>query len=62
MRKSYGFRAYRLLELAVYRSLGKLPEPEAAHDFFDEPLFLPPLTKYSQNFCGTEMLLQRMKT
>ena len=27
MRKSYGFRTYRVLELALYRSLGKLPEP-----------------------------------
>jgi transposase len=34
MRKSYGFRTYRVLELALYRSLGKLPEPESAHDFF----------------------------
>jgi transposase len=28
MRKSYGFRRYRVLELALYHSLGKLPEPE----------------------------------
>ncbi|HXS95046.1 MAG TPA: transposase [Candidatus Limnocylindrales bacterium] len=28
MRKSYGFRAYRALELAVYHSLGNLPGPE----------------------------------
>ncbi len=34
MRKSYGFRTYRVLELAVYHSLGKLPEPESTHDFF----------------------------
>jgi len=34
MRKSYGFRAYRVLELALYHSLGKLPEPESTHDFF----------------------------
>ena len=34
MRKSYGFRAYRVLELAPYHSLGKLPEPESTHDFF----------------------------
>jgi hypothetical protein len=33
MRKSYGFRAYRVLELALYHSLGKLPEPESIHDF-----------------------------
>jgi hypothetical protein len=29
MRKSYGFRTYRVLELALYHSLGKLPEPES---------------------------------
>ena len=34
MRKSYGFRTYRFLELALYHSLGKLPEPESAHNFF----------------------------
>ena len=27
MRKSYGFRTYRVLELALYHSLGRLPEP-----------------------------------
>src|SRR2546423_931312 len=34
MRRSYGFRTYRVLELALYHSLGKLPEPESTHDFF----------------------------
>ena len=34
MRKSYGFRTYRVLEPALYHSLGKLPEPESTHDFF----------------------------
>ena len=34
MRKSYGFRTYRVLELALYHSLGKLPEPDSTHDFF----------------------------
>src|SRR6202040_447472 len=34
MRKSYGFRTFRCLELALYHSLGKLPEPEPTHDFF----------------------------
>jgi len=34
MRKSYGFRTFRTLELALYHSLGKLPEPECTHDFF----------------------------
>jgi len=34
MRKSYGFRTFRVLELALYHSLGKLPEPNSTHDFF----------------------------
>jgi len=34
MRKSYGFRTFRILELALYHSLGKLPEPDLTHEFF----------------------------
>ena len=34
MRKSYGFRTFPVLELALCHSLGKLPEPEATHEFF----------------------------
>ena len=34
MRRSYGFRTFRILELALYHSLGKLPEPECTHEFF----------------------------
>jgi len=34
IRKSYGFRTFRTLELALYHSLGKLPEPESTHEFF----------------------------
>jgi transposase len=34
MRKSYGFRTFRPLELALYHSLGKLPEPESTDEFF----------------------------
>ena len=34
MRRSYGFRTFRVLELALYHSLGKLPEPESPHEFF----------------------------
>jgi len=29
-----GFRTFRVSELALYHSLGKLPEPESTHDFF----------------------------
>jgi transposase len=38
MRKSYGFRAFRVFELASYHTLGKLPEPESTHDFSDAAL------------------------
>jgi transposase len=34
MRKSYGFRTFHVLELALYHSLAKLPEPKLTHDFF----------------------------
>jgi transposase len=34
MRRSYGFRTFRVLELALYHSLGKLPEPKLTHEFF----------------------------
>ncbi len=32
-RKAYGFRTYRCLEIALYHTLGQLPEPEATHRF-----------------------------
>ena len=34
MRKSYGFREYKSIEMALYHSLGKLPEPPITHRFF----------------------------
>ena len=34
LRRSYGFRTFRVLELALYHTLGKLPEPELTHEFF----------------------------
>ena len=34
MRKSYGFRSPDMLEMALYHALGKLPEPELAHEFY----------------------------
>jgi transposase len=33
-RRSYGFRTLRILDLALYHSLGKLPKPELTHEFF----------------------------
>jgi transposase len=33
MRKSYGFREYETIELALYHQLGGLPEPESTHRF-----------------------------
>lgn len=34
MRKSYGFREFRSIEVALYHSLGKLPEPPVTHRFY----------------------------
>jgi transposase len=33
MRKSYGFREYETIELALYHQLGNLPQPESTHKF-----------------------------
>ena len=33
-RRSYGFRTFRVTELALYHSLGKLPEPKLTHGFY----------------------------
>jgi transposase len=33
MRKAYGFRTDRAMELALYHTLGSLPEPVATHRF-----------------------------
>src|SRR5665811_248782 len=32
-RRSYGFRTYKAMELALYHTLGRLPEPESTHRF-----------------------------
>ncbi len=32
-RRSYGFRTYKGIELALYQTLGRLPEPESTHRF-----------------------------
>jgi len=32
-RRSYGFRTYKAMELALYHNLGRLPEPESPHRF-----------------------------
>jgi transposase len=34
MRKAYGYRTFRVLELSLYHTLGKLPEPPLTHRFF----------------------------
>lgn len=33
MRKSYGFREFKSIEIALYHSLGRLPEPNLTHRF-----------------------------
>lgn len=32
-RRSYGFRTYKAMEIALYHTLGRLPEPETTHTF-----------------------------
>ena len=32
-RRAYGFRTYKAMEIALYHTLGKLPEPESTHRF-----------------------------
>jgi transposase len=32
-RRSYGFRTYKAMEMALYHNLGRLPEPESTHRF-----------------------------
>jgi hypothetical protein len=32
-RTAFGFRTYRAMELALYHTLGALPEPETPHRF-----------------------------
>ena len=32
-RRAYGFRTYKAMEIALYHTLGRLPEPKSTHDF-----------------------------
>ena len=32
-RRSYGFKSFHVLEIVLYHTLGKLPEPELTHKF-----------------------------
>jgi transposase len=32
-RRSYGFQTYEAMEIALYHTLGRLPEPESTHRF-----------------------------
>ena len=32
-RKAYGFRSFKVIEIALYHVLGNLPEPEGTHKF-----------------------------
>jgi len=33
-KRAYGFRTYEILKLPLYHTLGNLPEPAGAHEFF----------------------------
>lgn len=32
-KKAYGFRPFEVIKIALYHTLGNLPEPEATHRF-----------------------------
>jgi transposase len=32
-RRSFGFRTFKAMQMALYHTLGRLPEPETAHRF-----------------------------
>ena len=32
-RRAYGFRTYKAMKIALYHTLGRLPEPKSTHDF-----------------------------
>ena len=34
MRRSYGFKTYKSIEIALYHAIGDLPEPQMTHRFF----------------------------
>jgi len=36
MKKAYGYKKFRTLEIPLYHTLGNLPEPKFTHRFFDE--------------------------
>jgi hypothetical protein len=36
-RKAYGFRSYRCIEIALYHTLGQVPEPKVTHRFCSRP-------------------------
>lgn len=33
-RKSYGFKSYDILKMALFHTMGNLPEPKNTHSFF----------------------------
>jgi hypothetical protein len=33
-RKAYGFRSYEVLKIALFHTLGQLPEPQVTHRFY----------------------------
>ena len=33
-RKAYGYKRFETLEIALFHTMGKLPEPKSTHNFF----------------------------
>ena len=34
IRKGFGYRSFKVFQIAIYHQLGELPEPEMTHRFF----------------------------
>ena len=34
VRKSFGFKSFKIIETALYHQLGELPEPQFTHEFW----------------------------
>jgi transposase len=53
-RRAYGFRTYHAMEMALYHTLGRLPEPESTHRFRSKDMrdfAMTPIGKLSAISC-----------
>src|SRR5438876_11682410 len=57
-RRSYGFRTYEAMEIALYHNVGRLPEPESPHRFCWGGVFLKSQEE-KQDLRALQALLQK---